>query len=135
MQEQRTDQMQQLLQKDVLIKLAYAAYLMGRCTYTQVSALLLAGHSGHICWQLIQQQLVFSNQLYRVALTVHPTCACAAVGGQAVCHDVPAAAGRCYHWPRGGGIAETRPDRSWCQGTPRDVTVTVRRDFKHVAQW
>jgi hypothetical protein len=37
-QEQRAAQLNQLLQKDVLIKWALTAYILGRCTYTQVSA-------------------------------------------------------------------------------------------------
>lgn len=35
-QEQRTAQLRQLLQKDALIKLAFLAHIMGRCTYRQV---------------------------------------------------------------------------------------------------
>jgi hypothetical protein len=35
--EQRAAQLQQLLQKDVLIKAAFTAYMYGRFTYTQVN--------------------------------------------------------------------------------------------------
>uniref|UniRef100_A0A383VV39 Uncharacterized protein n=1 Tax=Tetradesmus obliquus TaxID=3088 RepID=A0A383VV39_TETOB len=40
-QEQRTAQLKQLMQKDVLIKLAANAYYMGRCTYTQLAKLFV----------------------------------------------------------------------------------------------
>uniref|UniRef100_A0A383VXX6 Uncharacterized protein n=1 Tax=Tetradesmus obliquus TaxID=3088 RepID=A0A383VXX6_TETOB len=38
-QEQRAAQLKQLMQKDVLIKLAFVAHMMGRCTYTQLARL------------------------------------------------------------------------------------------------
>jgi hypothetical protein len=47
-QEQRAAQMKQLLQKDMHIKLAFAAHMMGRCTYTQVTCSKRPSHKQEI---------------------------------------------------------------------------------------